>query len=169
MKAVILIAVVFAAMTIRGLACSCGPTPTVPDAFTSANTVFAGRCIEGKLLSRTAEGITFEIREFTFEIDQTWKGAPATKRLVVETGLGDGDCGYPFEVGFSYVVYAYAVEKRLVTNHCTRTVFTGTLPNVTGSLTAEMRPEIDALDKAAGRQKRKWPEPPAIPGLVPIP
>ena len=42
----------------------------------------------------------------TMEISTTWKGTKG-KVVTVETGLGGGDCGYGFEEGESYLVYAY--------------------------------------------------------------
>ncbi len=42
--------------------------------------------------------------------------------IVIRTGLGCGDCGYGFEVGSAYLVYAYTNEDgNLETNICTRT------------------------------------------------
>jgi hypothetical protein len=42
--------------------------------------------------------------------------------LVVETGLGMGDCGYPFEAGQSYLVYAWPDDSgALATNICAGT------------------------------------------------
>jgi hypothetical protein len=53
-------------------------------------------------------------------VERSWKG-PSCTELKVETGRGDGDCGYPFEVGKSYLVYAHKDGEVLRTNICTRT------------------------------------------------
>jgi hypothetical protein len=42
--------------------------------------------------------------EVKFDIDEAWKGA--SDQAVVYTGTGGGDCGYPFEIGRKYLVYA---------------------------------------------------------------
>jgi hypothetical protein len=44
------------------------------------------------------------------------------KEIEILTGFGDGDCGYLFQVGMEYVIYAYMnSEGRLETGICTRT------------------------------------------------
>ena len=43
--------------------------------------------------------------EFEFAVDQMWRGTPARTTSVL-TGRGGGDCGVPFELGKSYLVYA---------------------------------------------------------------
>jgi hypothetical protein len=48
--------------------------------------------------------------------------APGQKEIEVVTGGGGGDCGYPFQVGMDYVVYAFKnAEGRLETTICSRT------------------------------------------------
>jgi hypothetical protein len=37
------------------------------------------------------------------------------------TGNGGGDCGYPFKVGQSYLVYAYEKSNKLHASLCSRT------------------------------------------------
>ena len=73
-------------------------------------------------------------RSVEFEVEGYWKGLPL-RRLTVRTGFGGGDCGYPFEHGRSYRVYAFAESRPplpgppqvapveyLATHICTRTV-----------------------------------------------
>jgi hypothetical protein len=44
------------------------------------------------------------------------------KEIEIVTGLGGGDCGYEFQTGVDYVVYAYKnADGRLETNICSRT------------------------------------------------
>jgi len=44
------------------------------------------------------------------------------KEIEIVTGLGGGDCGYDFQIGADYVVYAYKnTEGRLETSICSRT------------------------------------------------
>lgn len=44
------------------------------------------------------------------------------KEIEIATGSGASDCGYPFEVGMDYLVYAYKnAEGRLETGICSRT------------------------------------------------
>ncbi len=56
-----------------------------------------------------------------FTIEEFWKGA-LRKEVTVFTGQGGGDCGYKFEVGQRYLVYAYRYnDTDLGTNICQRT------------------------------------------------
>jgi hypothetical protein len=45
----------------------------------------------------------------TFDVERQWKGT-AGEALTVFTGSGGGDCGSPFDVGRTYLVYATARE-----------------------------------------------------------
>lgn len=66
----------------------------------------------------------------TIVVDQGVKGTQHGERLVVMTGIGGGDCGFPFVVGKQYVVYGFWWNRRindeskmmrcLSTNICTR-------------------------------------------------
>lgn len=58
-----------------------------------------------------------------FAIKEAWNGVPAgEKEIDVQTGLGGSDCGYGFERGEDYLVYAYrSPQGRLATGICSRT------------------------------------------------
>ena len=57
----------------------------------------------------------------TFKVERSWKGA-LPNQVVVLTGRGGGDCGYLFEMGQRYLVYAYGSNvSSLGTNICQRT------------------------------------------------
>lgn len=56
----------------------------------------------------------------TFSDVRLYRGQ--TKSFVVETGIGGGDCGYPFETGRSYLVYAWKEDSgQLSTGICSAT------------------------------------------------
>jgi hypothetical protein len=55
----------------------------------------------------------------TFEVKDSFKGASEIKNL--HTDEGGGLCGYYFEVGKEYLVYAYEFKGMLNTSICTRT------------------------------------------------
>ena len=58
----------------------------------------------------------------TIRVDNSWKVLLPTE-VVLFTGRGGGDCGYRFEVGQNYLVYAYGQDlDHLGTNICQRTV-----------------------------------------------
>ncbi len=50
----------------------------------------------------------------------SWKGG-AGDVIEVRIGLSTADCGFPFEVGETYLVFAAAEGSRLTTSSCSRT------------------------------------------------
>jgi hypothetical protein len=102
-------------------ACSCSAEPPVMEEFASCKAVFSGRVLSrSKIVIAPAELGGFEEVSFTFLVDRVWKGQ-LTTQVDVATGVGGGDCGFLFEEGEEYLVYAFADEESLATNICTRT------------------------------------------------
>ncbi len=110
-------------------ACSC-MTPGPPcEAFWQADAVFVGR-----VLATAEEGfkpwkpgdpspIGLGVR-VTLAISERFLGDVGEQPSIeITTGRGGGDCGYRFEVGRDYVVYAHRTDgrARLSTGICTRT------------------------------------------------
>jgi len=61
-------------------------------------------------------------RVFQLSVSESFRGpAIAGQDILIYTGNGGGDCGYRFEVGTSYLVYAELRGDRLVTSICSRT------------------------------------------------
>jgi hypothetical protein len=57
-----------------------------------------------------------------FSVSEIFAGRViAEKDTIVFTGVGGGDCGYPFVVGQSYLVYASASPEKLATSICSQT------------------------------------------------
>lgn len=57
----------------------------------------------------------------SFDVSRSYRGAQR-KDIQVRTGVGGGDCGFPFEVGEQYLVYAFADESgQLSTGICSGT------------------------------------------------
>ena len=94
------------------LACSCAPLPEPQQARDQADAVFTG----------TVLGITQEDnrRLVRLRVEEAWKGARC-EEVTITTGLGDSDCGYAFQEGQAYLIYADKQRGRLSTNLCTRT------------------------------------------------
>lgn len=64
-------------------------------------------------------------RKVTFEVSNTWKGVTKSQ-IVISTGLNSADCGFPFELGGNYLIYAnessmYGGVDELSTTICNRT------------------------------------------------
>lgn len=105
-----------------GYACSCADPGTPENGLERADAVFAGRVLEVKE-QRTLRG--FLSKTVWFEVERTWKGMDDSQ-VIVRTGSGGGDCGYHFQQGHEYVVYAsmsgmYGGEDELTAIICSRT------------------------------------------------
>lgn len=73
----------------------------------------------------TGEVLEVKDDKFSFivkiKVKSKWKGVKDSE-VIIFTGKGNGDCGYPFKVGESYLIYAYQISNnRLSTNICQRT------------------------------------------------
>jgi hypothetical protein len=105
--------------------CSCQPPVSALQARAAA--VFLGR-VESVLGLRPGMYGLFESRVFRFRVSRAWKGV-SSEYVDVETAEVGTACGYPFEVGEEYLVYAYGEPtpsasvpgQRPGTSACTRT------------------------------------------------
>jgi hypothetical protein len=103
------------------LSCTCAPKPSVGRASSQSDAVFVGRVIAWHNVEiEFAPGQTPSGYSFVFEVERLFKGALSSE-VAVLTGIGRGDCGYPFQVGEKYLVYASYTKKGVETNICTRT------------------------------------------------
>jgi hypothetical protein len=120
------------------IACSCGRVSIFKN-FKKSDTVFKGKVIEVKEIKTTEQttaGNAAEYRryEFTFEVLNRYKGLKKKEPVTIITTGGGSDCGNYFDLGESYIVYAYNwdtmltrqfIDKKtdefLTTNLCTRT------------------------------------------------
>ena len=117
------------ALPVATWACSCSTGDPPCHAAWKASAVFAGTVVE---LTRDAmqpdsRGIVqangFFGTHAIFEVAEGFIGMEGRgKRVEIRTGMGGGDCGYPFQRAESYVVYAYEnTDGLLVANICSRT------------------------------------------------
>jgi hypothetical protein len=130
--------------SVRLLACSCaGPAGTPCLGAGMSTAVFTGKVLEiadppppvlvpssdnsGRKYAsrRTAAPITPHrpLRIVRLSVGDVLAGVDGSqKKIEILTGYGSGDCGYQFQVGTEYVVYAYKNSAgRLETGICTRT------------------------------------------------
>ena len=106
-----------------GFACTCAPPPTnqsverqVVGARNEARAVFSGEVVEVREGPQDSFNVVVRLR-----VERIWKGVSAGEVSIV-TGRGGGDCGYRFEAGGKYLVYAYgSAGGPLGTNICQRT------------------------------------------------
>ena len=93
-------------------ACSCvaqGPSPT--EVFGRSTAVFSGEVIE------IDKNDSSNIKTVKFDVQRVWKGVSGNQTTVV-TGSGDANCGYPFVMNETYLVYAEG--NPLYTQSCGR-------------------------------------------------
>ena len=102
-------------------ACSCLPfgeesvAQQVNRAKKDASVVFSGKVLE---VVRKPESSSVIVK---FRADKSWKGN-VSRRISLSTGADSALCGFNFEVGKSYLIYAQGTDaKNLQTNICTRT------------------------------------------------
>lgn len=104
-------------------ACSCiqpGPPEVEME---SSDAVFVGQVLAVEAAPQEGELKSFLVwNQVTFLLERVWKGLPEAETAVVRTAAESAACGYEFEVGETYLVYAYAAEEggELTTNLCTR-------------------------------------------------
>jgi hypothetical protein len=84
-------------------ACSCAGPPTVEEEFQRANAVFSGEVVE-LIEQKDKNGLM--TKKALFEVDKIWKGKSQSQKIIT-TGFGGGDCGYEFQPGDKYLVYAH--------------------------------------------------------------
>jgi len=143
----ILLAISFLALLAPELeACSCAGPATPCHAAGSAAAVFTGTVLNITLhpvqpfpadsvpaagqrgrVARSAgdpiRPIPRAFRVIRMQVTEVLSGiAPGQKEIDIVTGLGGGDCGYPFQPGIDYFVYAFKnAEGQLETGSCSRT------------------------------------------------
>jgi hypothetical protein len=106
-----------------GMACDCPYYGAPCKAFANTPTVFAGRVVKISTINRkTASGDEYKDRLVFFDVERSYRGWTAKSAEVV-TGWGGGDCGYEFQQGVGYLVYAYPHREtgKLYTGICQRT------------------------------------------------
>lgn len=105
--------------------CFCREKSSVCNAYGDARAVFIGKVVEGKSIERMSDMLKAGTNDltFSFKVSRGFIGATADQTIDVHTGFGFGDCGFPFEKGEEYIVYAYQYgdSKDLSTGICTRT------------------------------------------------
>jgi len=68
-----------------------------------------------KFDSKQADYLIRKYKVFTLIIDKKYKGTEKLADTIqIVTGYGGGDCGYEFEVGKEYIVYAEAWKEKAI-------------------------------------------------------
>ena len=111
--------------TLSASACSCVPPVDVSAAFDQAHEVFAGRVVALELVTILDADPTVsfapEYLKVTLAVHSRWKGEDV-EEAVVYTAFTCCICGFGFEIGEEYLIYASLdVEGRPQTSICDRT------------------------------------------------
>lgn len=101
-----------AALDDNALACSCAEPRPVSEVYQGSDAVFVGRAVDVR-----PEGRSTAVQ---FKVDMAWKGVP-DDTVVLRTADSGVSCGYPFEEGRDYLVYASGDPGHLETGLCGRT------------------------------------------------
>ncbi len=112
------LSIIFIASAEKTFACSCMVTNSpieaqIKKAFTDSNAVFSGEVIEVK--AKDENTISVKIRKHLI-----WKGEDM-QEFVVTTSSESSMCGYNFQVGTKYLVYANRSADGFSTTNCSRT------------------------------------------------
>ncbi|WP_102029070.1 hypothetical protein [Salirhabdus sp. Marseille-P4669] len=116
------VSVFFYAPFMKSYACSCVPPGAPVEEMKESSAVFLGKVTE--IANKDRGSLTFppDIEQVAvqFEVEKSWKGLNQ-KEVVVYTASNSASCGFEFEVGREYLVYASEGEGNLQTSYCTRT------------------------------------------------
>jgi hypothetical protein len=99
-------------------ACSCVGNGPPLEELGKATAVFSGRVIERDetaVLYTTADPV-----RVTFQVYTVWKG-PVCGTIIVTTAYSEVSCGYEFQEGEEYLVYAHGSVDNLEVSLCSRT------------------------------------------------
>lgn len=104
------------------LACSCMVPPPPLEALAQVDAVFTAVAERVERAEVDTGYGMLPRKRVELRLEAVWKGMPEGDSVTVWTGLGGGDCGFAFEEGKSYLVYARRHDDgRLTTGLCDRT------------------------------------------------
>ena len=106
--------------------------------YKNSEAVFSGEVIE---ISNSPGSNIVEVK---FKVEKSWKNV--LQREVVLVADRGKDCGYKFEFGKTYLVYAQGKANNLETNICTRTS------------TSELNKDINFLNKIKNPEIKSSPK-----------
>ncbi len=110
----ILAAFLFFCVSHVAQACSCYPSASPCYTFQQSQAVFVGvvtSVTQDNIVQMLGERkLSYGQKVVQFTVEESLKGV-ATKTVDLVTGMGGGDCGYSFETGERYLVYAHKRES----------------------------------------------------------
>src|SRR6516225_9066413 len=105
-RSLLLALLAWALLPLSAAGCDCAYAGAPCKAFANTPTVFAGRVTKiASIDLKTASGDDYKDRLVSFEVERSYRGL-TTKTAEVLSGW-NSDCGYRFQEGVRYIVYAY--------------------------------------------------------------
>lgn len=104
--------------------CTClSPKRPACEVWWQTSAVFSGRVTRIETVREEVDGQIRVKRLVTMRVQERWRGLAGERDVVVATGAGGGDCGFQFEQGQTYLVYANQSSEtgRYETGICSRT------------------------------------------------
>lgn len=95
-------------------ACKCVESKSPTEEAAESTAVFSGKVIDQ--LDKNNDRTQFVL----FEVKESWKGINQTQ-VIVQTDGNSSSCGYEFEGGKEYIVYANETDGTLTVTLCSRT------------------------------------------------
>lgn len=106
----------------RAFGCSCDALPPMEVEFARSNAVFVGRVVQMAVEPRSEGNYRYEVRVCRFQISEVFKGIEDQKKeFIIVTRMSGSACGFPFELGERYLVYASVYRGEMETSICRRT------------------------------------------------
>jgi hypothetical protein len=109
--AVLLVVSLFGWGVSPAFACDFMPPPPPVESMEAADAVFSGEVTQ---MDERGDDDVDRYYDVHFAVDRVWKGV-SSETVVVETHVSTATCGYPFEAGETYLVYAHDEGDTLVT------------------------------------------------------
>ena len=127
-------------------ACSCAPPGSPVEGLNNASAVFTGKVVA---LAEPSGGFgpisSADPVTVTFQVYTVWKGS-VSQTTTITTARSGASCGYTFDKGGEYIVYAYGQENNLSVGLCSRTQPLDTAENDLEVLGAGAPPLADSFE-----------------------
>jgi hypothetical protein len=106
------IALLFTLAVVRsGYACQCGVRLPPAESLDKSVAVFAGTVNDLRTVrfeSVAGDRASVVVKEVRFTANRIWRGDGGSSVILL---MGNSDCDYPFELGYTYLVYADGVDS----------------------------------------------------------
>jgi hypothetical protein len=101
-------------------ACSCVAPGPPDEELTNSTAVFTGKVVGLSKPIDFGPISSADPIKITFQVYEAWKGS-VSLTTTITTSRSSASCGYTFEKGGEYIVYAYGSENNLAVSLCSRT------------------------------------------------